>query len=1035
MAQNLNWRPLTLRERFHPLAPHTSTDHVPTLYKPDLPRFDLVGNTSTSNYGLQVIPHSFSTSPEWESDVLTTIAGMRGFCPATARIVEIPTTHRAHLQYGQGRLSHMIAGGAEVDVQGVGRTRINLYGFAEGCYNNPRIAADFSQADFHGYASQRLIELSVEGCGRLRKRGLARLQEIAEEEGGLARCQSPQGKHLYCSHLSKGGADHEERAAALPSATPRPKSPSSPSPVALASERAESASKALVNSTPASPSTAGTHSGPMAPLESAAVAASSVDAPTLTSNSAKPPGVPVKAGDTFLASSLLNSSTPTTSSGSSTSRNPPSQASTTTAKPSSSAPESIGTTPRTRYERKTQQITASTKPAEPTVLGPQTVTPAARANETAPSTPRTSQPAPSASGTSTGGGKSGNGRSRKQRGSPQPARSQPAAIVVSNNTITGSSKLLRTLRERVNYLPKQINSDLVSTPIQGTGASGPASAGSVSGTTGECFVERGQAMAQLTHMNHVLAGATSRKRKPTPPQGGQHSSTAEDFVRNARPRQNAADSTSQGAVVAGINEWRTRTPPSTNPPPYAPPMSRLPPLPIRPANERHLRLREEPLADLPPRPYQDLYRGIGFNDRDRPNYGSYEGERRGGELGLGLPLTLRPSCNGNGYQGGDFLDRYAIPFYYGGSSLFSYTSPYFSLDYHGASIATSRPADAYLGRPADNLRAQYTSATRQPAGPPGQGASAFPSQPSRMQSTSHVRRFEDLQYARQAYLDMMFQAGNLPVSVGGVSIPAPFSRAVSPPPNSRHSLRATASDFVPAVVTTGLPVSTDPRRRPPPPYNPLFQSATHTQPAPPSSTAILVANAAELVTGRVVPQPTQGAAGATMEDGEVVESELGENWSVVGGRKLAGRGVKQENIRLSSETHASFKLSSNPFFVLQSVPAPVVAGPSRPALHRAAPYVPTLSSIGAVKIEDEWVTDMDVEVSGEFSFHYSEEHELIKLRRQSRFARDLLKTRYRRERGKSLSSSERRPFDVSGIQPDVRALQNMYRLAGSSHYF
>ncbi|KAK4698426.1 hypothetical protein P7C70_g7849, partial [Phenoliferia sp. Uapishka_3] len=185
MAQFQNWRQLTLRERFELQAPFLPTESATTLYKPDQAHFDLVGNTATGNYGLQALPHKLERTPQWTVHIISTCSGIRGFCKLGAKLVVIPPEHPALGYFEPGFVTHMIEGGAEMDVHGKGKVHVELYGMGVDQWSNPQVQADFSQVELHGYASERLIEISVEGCGRLRARGLARLQELARRPGGL----------------------------------------------------------------------------------------------------------------------------------------------------------------------------------------------------------------------------------------------------------------------------------------------------------------------------------------------------------------------------------------------------------------------------------------------------------------------------------------------------------------------------------------------------------------------------------------------------------------------------------------------------------------------------------------------------------------------------------------------------------------------------------------------------------------------------------------------------------------------------------
>ncbi|KAK4698297.1 hypothetical protein P7C70_g7984, partial [Phenoliferia sp. Uapishka_3] len=185
MAAHQNVRQLTLQERFELHAPYIPTITLPTLYKPDYSQYDLIASSSTGNFYLRTMPHSFEKAPRWSPDILCPVQILRSICEFSAKLVAIPPGHPALKQYEDGLITHMIEGGTKMDVHGRGESRINLYGFAESKWNHPRITADFANTELQGYISESLLEMSVDGVGRLRALGLARLQEVARWPGGL----------------------------------------------------------------------------------------------------------------------------------------------------------------------------------------------------------------------------------------------------------------------------------------------------------------------------------------------------------------------------------------------------------------------------------------------------------------------------------------------------------------------------------------------------------------------------------------------------------------------------------------------------------------------------------------------------------------------------------------------------------------------------------------------------------------------------------------------------------------------------------
>ncbi|KAK4697631.1 hypothetical protein P7C70_g8180, partial [Phenoliferia sp. Uapishka_3] len=185
MAAHQAVRQLTLQERFQLQAPFLPTITITNLFKPDRSHFDLVANTSTTNNGLRALPPSLERLPRWSLDAVCPASIVRSFCEYGAKLVAIPAGHPALAQYEEGLTGYMVEGGVKMDVHGKGEVNINLYAFAEGKWNHPQLHIDFQTPDFQGYVSECLVQTSVDGMGRLRAQGLARLQEIAQAKGGL----------------------------------------------------------------------------------------------------------------------------------------------------------------------------------------------------------------------------------------------------------------------------------------------------------------------------------------------------------------------------------------------------------------------------------------------------------------------------------------------------------------------------------------------------------------------------------------------------------------------------------------------------------------------------------------------------------------------------------------------------------------------------------------------------------------------------------------------------------------------------------
>ncbi|KAK4692301.1 hypothetical protein P7C70_g9160, partial [Phenoliferia sp. Uapishka_3] len=180
------YRRLSLHETYQLQAPYTPAETGASFHLPDqhFDFFDLVATTLVGPYYFRAIPSNFETSPEWEPDVLCNASGARCLVNSHSKLVEIPANHRAWIQYN-GFVTHMIENGADVDIYGRGLVHINIYGIKEENWSHPQIILDHQHSLHHGYASDKLIELVVEGLGRKRAEALARLVTIAKSKGGL----------------------------------------------------------------------------------------------------------------------------------------------------------------------------------------------------------------------------------------------------------------------------------------------------------------------------------------------------------------------------------------------------------------------------------------------------------------------------------------------------------------------------------------------------------------------------------------------------------------------------------------------------------------------------------------------------------------------------------------------------------------------------------------------------------------------------------------------------------------------------------
>ncbi|KAK4698452.1 hypothetical protein P7C70_g7823, partial [Phenoliferia sp. Uapishka_3] len=983
MAHLGHWRQLTPRERFHRFAPFTPCDTVTTLYIPDNISYDLVASTSSGNHGLRALPHRFETSPEWEPDVVTTISGMRELCKPGAKVVEIPPGHRALLQYGQGFITHMIKDGAEVDIYGRGSQHVNLYGFAEEQWSHPLLSLDYQDPEHHGYISQCLIERAVEGCGRRRAQGLSRLIELAKGEGGLGGLSFRQIGQSSSNLASPFGTSAPPTTTASITPQPLPK---------------------VRQITPALPSSNITiDQGALKPPPHISSKSNKAQPPPATSRTTSTTGE--HAQDITATVPVVPAMTRAPA------MNAPMAASTTQ-----------GLTPSQR--RRIRKLAART------------------AAEVA--TSQASSPSPTSCRASID--------ERSQEGSI--AKQIQSSAPLEANTVQDLT-VIRSSAPASQQAPSQ---------------------GAASGQ-GELTRTFASVAAKSSKLNEgSTAPQAPRKRKNMPPQGNTSADDGRTSSKNSRVGQGidkrskvgsptsveskqgpirATDKASNTAALPAKVQTQVAITSTTAPPPKP---AQLPPqgaplstnlskstVPI-PANTstaqqtvasptrapyappRASQYDERLTRTLPPRGFQDQYWSNGYHDRDY--YGGNGYERRGGDSGFERQSQGKASRFDHGYfnyegSQGRYVSTY--PSYY--------TIPQTYNHYSNLNYDDSRPS-----RPIQ----LPTPVPRQFEPSPSRAPISVPQIPSK---GSSLRPNESLRVENKA--------GS--TTNGASSSSTTFSRVVSPPPTSRHSLRPTATDFFPSPgKPTALPAtSTDPRRRPsaiitgPLPSSLPARPATIialsnvlARPALPAilPTPILVANTAQLVANS-----TQATAGGKVtvkvEEGEVVESKLDQDgWELVKGKGKAGKWVEdQYRVRTSFPLGKTRKRTSpDEQQHLQDLPmastSTSIAVTGRPPLRRSPPYLPTLSTISAMAIDNEWTTDMDIDPSGERALHLAETWELTKSRRQSKVDERSLKSKRHRssqEFYKWLRAEEQRlweefkkeygPLRIGGIREKDRA--------------
>ncbi|KAK4699108.1 hypothetical protein P7C70_g7157, partial [Phenoliferia sp. Uapishka_3] len=1033
MAHDSTTRELTLQERFRLLASYAATEVVPSFHYPDNSGFDALATTSNGSLGFRVVPHHFETCPRWEVDLITTISGMRDLCRKEARVVKLPHGHRALLQYGGHLVEYMIEGGAEIDVYGRGPLQINIYGFAEDKWSDPTIGLHFQEKGFHGYASERLFEAIVDGLGRQRTQGLSRLVARSMANEGEVREDVTRGSFIPTS-TNKSPVANGGNAAILATASISPTTGEAGAlvPVAKSSPKTVSATSStrklqrtlspptLIKSSPlATASVVTRETSPPATAEPSVTEKRTPGATTPTSATPKPARQPVAA--TLAQKSSPSLSTAPTSSKTGTTTSISSNASTRKASPPAQTPPI--------HQKRVSPTSA--KPTGPNMVASTSTTTAAPimggTGLVAP--PMVRSEAMSAPGKSGEKARPLSGAQRRKlkrfaiavklavagattatsttTASPIRAPTSPPASTSLASCRASAAATLREVTARAELRnaqthplpprPMAVNTVQRLSPLEvlAPGISVPK----VTAPGESRLQERKPWILDLTE-DELTAELESRKRKSSPTQPNLRGETDNLFRRNARLRQGHDWRTED--VFDGRN-YGTSTQPenyptSTNEPQYP---GRLDEAPYPRTPERST-LRDGTLE----------YRPSYYHDRD---YQAENGrERRGDGRGLQRPIILnneRPSrFDQGGYYPGDFSGRY-VTLYSSQSKVPSSSRCNSMLDYGDEPQGGPKVAQAF------STRIGGLSPSRKPvavAQIPTKGPTL--SQGETAKNGSLVSAIEHCLQKPTTYHKATPQDGTTSIKAEITS----FSRAVSPPASSKYSLRATASSFFPSsATTTAAPeASKDPRTRPSPSsYSSLFYPPSFNllPGGPPGSGSVFVAGSAQLLDGEVETIKPAGDVPIKKEKEEVFGAQLAEDgWEVVTNKKkvrtrgsgggaqmltrsraLQNSNEEQTQVRLRRLPRESAQVS-NLSYLAKDI-KPVVASRGRPTLPRQPSFVPTLSSIGDTLIDDEWTTDMDMEVSGEPHQDQGDLWELTKTRRQTKVAKAALKARDERK--------------------------------------
>ncbi|KAK4698395.1 hypothetical protein P7C70_g7881, partial [Phenoliferia sp. Uapishka_3] len=1024
MAQSSTTRELSLQERFRALASYTATDVVPSFHYPDNSGLDAQASTSNGALGFRLIPHHFETCPRWDNDAIMTVSGMRKICRKEAKVIKIPPGHRALLQYGSRLVEYMIEGGAEIDVYGRGSQHINIYGFAEDRWSDPTIGLHYQEPGFHGYISERFFEAIIDGLGRQRTQGLGRLVASSIETEGGIRKEVTRGKFKTSRLVSQPKADQRSLAilattclAPAPTASPTTQRALSPSP----GSQLETQTVALTPHTPS-------------PTVHALTPARKMSPTTGTSPSAPKPGQ-------HPLHTTSKASTKPSASAANRKSSPPSP---TTA----SAPADGQRLSRRPSPQATLLATAQIKPAVPssTLVAQKPAPQVSVAKNGQPASPSSNLVAPAmerSEGMSTPAKQGENihhlsgAQKRKLRriarsvklavaaaksattattlttasptASPTRAPLSPPSVSLAScrasaaatlREVTARAEQRNAITHPLPARPMAVNSVQRLAPLE---VLAPGISSAKVYASGELEVQKKKSrIANLTILE-LEAELESRKRKSSPTQPSLRGDTESLFRRNARLRQphdwrteEGPDSRNNGNIRSNLSDPlslnKARYPGSLDDVPY-------PRTPVRASQHNS---NESHLGNYYDRDYQD------GNGR----------EGRGLGRGLQRPIALndgRPSRFDQGsYYPGNLGGRYVLP-HFTSATLADQNQRSSILDY-GEQLHTS-PTQARAARePEQHLSRQPIAVPQVPTKGP-----KF-SRPDIIGSSSLVGAFAQTLEKPTTYGKTTSQAENTTiVSKLEKNVPTTgFSRVVCPPPSAQHSLRATAASFFPTPASFAPETSTDPRTRPPPSsysshfYPPSFDLLPG---GPPKPTTVFAAGSAQLVAGEIEAVESNRAGMVKKEESDVFGPGLEESgWEVVKRSKKVGACAVSNNSRMLTRSRATkgevsqtgqtqVRLRRLPGDIGQQTDAlhtvqdvkPVVASPARPSLRPGASFKPTLSSIGATRIEDEWTTEMDMEISGEPLLDQGESWELTKTHRQNKVAKSSLKTREQRK--------------------------------------